>query len=55
MADPKKISEAKKPQRDAVVNPELRQAVALEEIADQLECIRIDLVGLQNFLGRVLK
>lgn len=53
--DPKKLTELKKPQREAIKDLELRKVVAIEEVADMLDCIRADLIGLQGYLGRVLK
>jgi hypothetical protein len=42
--DPRTIAENRKGNRDATAKSEDRQAVALEQIADTLEALRIDLV-----------
>ena len=45
--DPKKITELRSRERTGL-NTEQRQATALEQLADTLEAIRIDLVGFQS-------
>jgi hypothetical protein len=40
--DIKKIAAAKKMRRDSTAQPEFRQAIALEEIADNLEAMRTE-------------
>jgi hypothetical protein len=42
--DPRTIAESRKGNRDATAKSEDRQAVALEQIADTLEALRIDLI-----------
>ena len=48
--DPRKIAELRKPEREkqTIVS---RQVAALEQIADALECIRIELVSLDHALS----
>ena len=47
LADPHKITAARAAQRQGK-NAEVRQILALEQIADTLECIRIELGGLSG-------
>ena len=47
LADPHKVTAARAPQRQGK-NAEVRQILALEQIADALECIRIELSGLSG-------
>jgi len=47
LADPHKVTAARAPQRQGK-NAEVRQILALEQIADALECIRIELGGLSG-------
>jgi hypothetical protein len=47
--DPRKIAELRKPEREKQTM-ESRQVAALEQIADTLECIRIELVSLGHAL-----
>lgn len=54
-ADPRKVTEFRKTDREAITDTALRQVKALEDIADVLEAIRQDFVGLTVFLGRVIK
>ena len=44
MSDPKKITEARKRERDAM-DPQFRQIRALEDIADTLEAFRTDFLS----------
>lgn len=53
--DVRKITEARKAEREAVVNPEFRQAMALELIADTLEAIRAEMVGTQTLLAQIAR
>lgn len=48
--DPRNIAELRKPEREKQTI-ELRKVVALEHIADTLECIRIELVSLGHALS----
>ena len=50
-----KITSSRKAERDATGNPEARQALALEQIADELTALRADINGLIAFLGMTLK
>ena len=54
MIDPKKQREARKRERDAMDASE-RQVRALEDIADTLECIRVDFIGMQHTLGAMAR
>jgi hypothetical protein len=47
LADPYKVTAARAPQRQGK-NADVRQILALEQIADTLECIRIELAGLSG-------
>ena len=47
LADPHKITAARAPQRQGKT-AEVRQILALEQIADALECIRIEPGGLSG-------
>jgi hypothetical protein len=49
--DPQKIKEARAKERENTQH-QFREAIALEQIADTLEAIRIEFVGLQQFLMR---
>jgi hypothetical protein len=51
LADPQKVTAARASQRQGK-NAEVRQILALEQIADALECIRIELAGLSGSIGR---
>lgn len=49
--DPNKVTEARKAGRERTSGPEWRQIVALEQIADTLEAMRIDFAALGQVLG----
>ena len=54
VTDPSKITEARAKSRQ-YLSPEARQIEALEQIADTLEAIRIEFVGLQHVLGAMVR
>jgi hypothetical protein len=51
----RKITESRKAQRDAMANPQDRQAAALEQIADTLEAIRSDMIGTQQLVAQIAR
>ena len=54
MSDLRKIIESRKAQREAAPSPERRQILAIEDCADALEGIRIDLTLLSGQLTHLV-
>jgi hypothetical protein len=50
MLDPKEVTKSRQAARDRIGTDAKRQIYALEEIADTLECIRAELVGVTHLM-----